>query len=123
MYGLPKDIDVSFFVGKTLNVVSFAVNVSHLNFDSEVRISIESSFQLQEKHDVEHSQMGTKQSVYLIQASSLMQLAGQSVIAATGAEDGTLSLFFERGQVLHCLDDLSGYECYNFSDGKQLWIV
>ena len=123
MYRLPKDIDVSFFVGKTLNVVSFAVNVIHLIFDGGVHINIESSFQHQQKLEVEHHQLGTMQSVYMIQASSLMQLAGHAVVTALGTEDGTLTLTFDHGHVLHCLDDTQGYECYNFTDGERLWVV
>lgn len=123
MYGLPEDIDVSFFVGKTLNVVSFAVNVIHLIFDGEVRINIESSFQHQQTHEVVSHQLGTIQSVYMIQASSLMQLAGHAVVAALGIEDGTLKLTFDHGHVLQCLDDSEGYECYNFTDGARLWVV
>ena len=123
MYGLPKDIDLSFFVGNTLNVVSFAVNVIHLNFDGGVCINIESSFQHHQQHDVELHQIGTLQSMHGIQASSLMQLAGHSVITAVGTEVGTLTLTFDHGHVLHCLDDLQGYECYNFTDGERLWVV
>lgn len=123
MYGLPRDIDVSFFVGKTLHVVSFAVNVIYLDFDSGVRISIESSFHHQQKHEVVNHQLGTMQSVYMIQTSSLMQLAGHEVVTALGTDDGTLTLTFDHGQVLQCLDDSEGYECYSFTDGEQLWVV
>jgi Family of unknown function (DUF6188) len=123
MYGLPKDIDVSFFVGKTLNVVSFAVNVVHLIFDDGISINIESSYRHQQKHEVEHHQLGTMQSVYMIEVSPIMQLAGHAVVAALGTKDGTLTLTFDHGQVLHCLDDMQGYECYNFTDGEKLWIV
>lgn len=123
MYGLPKDIDLSFFVGKTLNVVSFATNVIHLKFDGGVSISLESTFQHQQKIDVELNHAGTIQSVYLIQTSSLMQLSNHAVDSATGTEDGRLTLVFDNGHVLHCLDDQEGYECYNFTDGERLWIV
>ena len=123
MYGLPKDIDLSFFVGKTLNVVSFATNVIHLDFDGGVKISLESSFQHQQKSDVEHTQIGTIQSVYLIQTSSLMQLANHTVVSAIGTEDGTLTLTFDHGHVLKCLDAPNGYESYNFTDGERTWIV
>src|SRR5262245_9846338 len=123
MYRLPKNIDLSFFVGKTLNSVAFAVNVIHLIFDDGVRVNIESTFQYQQKHEQDHHLLGTMQSVYKIQSSGLMQLAGQIVVAASGTEDGTLSLIFENGHMLHCFDDLEGYECYNFTDGKQLWVV
>ena len=123
MYGLPKDLDLSFFIGKTLNSVAFAVNVIHLNFDDGVSINLESSFQHLHELDVANRQLGTIQSVYLIQLSSLMQLAGKAVVAAAGKEDGKLKLTFDNGHVLYCRDDTEGYECYNFTDGQRLWIV
>jgi len=123
MYGLPNGIDLSFFVGKTLNVVSFATNVIHFKFDGGVGINLESSFQHQQKIDVEQNQIGTIQSVYLIQTSSLIQLANHTVVSAIGTDDGTLTLTFDHGHVLKCLDPSRDYESYNFTDGKQLWIV
>jgi hypothetical protein len=123
MYGLSKDLDLSFFVGKTLNLVSFATNVLFLDFDGGVRINLESTFQHQQQIDAELNRVGTIQSVYLIQASSLMQLANHAVVSATATDDGTLVLVFDHGHVLHCLADQQGYECYNFTDGKQTWIV
>lgn len=123
MYGLPNDIDLSFFVGQTLNMVSFAVNMIHFNFDEGIGITVQSTFQHQQKFDVESNLVGTFQSVHKIQNSSLMRLAGNVVASASAGDDGTLSITFDNGDVLHCFDDDKGYECYNFTDGKKLWIV
>ena len=52
-----------------------------------------------------------------------MQLAGHSVVSATGIEDGTLTLTFDNGHVLQCLDDKLNFECFSFTDGEKVWIV
>jgi hypothetical protein len=123
MNGLPKDIDLTFFVGKTLNSVRFAVNVIDFSFDEKISITLESSYQHQQSFEAEHDLVGTIQSVYLIPTSSLMQLAGHTVISATGTEDGTLTLTFDHGQVLHLLDSSKAYESYQFTDGEHFWVV
>jgi Family of unknown function (DUF6188) len=122
MYGLPKELDLSFFVGKTLESITFGINVIHLSFDCGVQISLESSYQQQRKSEVGH-RVGLIQSVFKCQNSSLMQFLEQSVVSAVAGDDGTLSLTFDNGDVLHCIEDPGPYERYNFTDGKRLWIV
>lgn len=123
MYGLPKEIDPSFFVGKILNVVSFTSNTINLIFDDKVAITLYSSYQQQSKFDVEHHLLGSAQSVFKIQSSSLMQFCGHAVISAVANEDGTLALTFDDGNVMNCIEDPGPYECYEFTDGQNTWIV
>jgi hypothetical protein len=121
MYGLSKELDLSFFVGKTLSSITFGINIIHFGFDGGVSISLESSYQHQRKSDA--NQIGTVQSVFKCQNSSLMQFLEHSVVSAAAGEDGTLSLTFDHGDVLSFLENPGPYECYEFTDGKNAWIV
>jgi hypothetical protein len=123
MYGLSKDLDLSFFVGKTLNSVSFSLNTIYFGFDGNVSIDLSSSYQHQQKADIECQQSGTIQAVFKCPNSSLMQLLEHSVILATAGDDGSLSLTFDNGDVLKCIETPGPYECYEFSDGKNAWVV
>ena len=122
MYGLPKDLDLSFFVAKRLDQVSFAQSVIHLLFDDKVSVTLMCSFQHQRNQDIEQHRLGVIQSVPVTH-STLMQLVGRSVVSATGDDEGTLSLVFDDGQVLRCLENRSPYESYNFTDGEHLYVV
>jgi hypothetical protein len=44
MYGLPKDFDGGFLVGRTLEMVCFSENQMALHFGAEISITIESAF-------------------------------------------------------------------------------
>jgi hypothetical protein len=123
MYGLSKDLDLSFFVGKTLSSITFASNIIHFYFDKGVSISLESSYQHQQKCDVDCHRIGTVQSVIKCQNSSLMQLLEHSVVSAVAGDEGTLSLTFDNGDVLGFIENPGPYECYEFTDGENAWVV
>jgi hypothetical protein len=114
MYKLPKDFDGKFFVGKTLENVSFSENTVFFGFGEHVSVTVMSSLQHQYASESEQSDI---QHVPLTE-SKLMQLPGSSVIKVKGDEDGTLTLFFNSGHILRIFDDLPNYESYSFSDGK-----
>ena len=122
MYGLPKDLDLSFFVGKRLDTVTFAEFVIHFNFDNKVRITLESEFQHQLDQDVKRGHVGVVQSVPVTH-STLMQLVGHSVVSAAAEEEGTLALVFDDGQVLRCFEQDVPYESCQFSDGTNNYVV
>jgi hypothetical protein len=122
MYGLPKDLDLSFFVGKRLDQVSFAQYVIFFFFDDKISITLESSFQHQTRQEVENLRLGVMQSVPVTH-STLMQLVGHSVVSVSADDEGTLNLTFDDGQVLGCIEHRSPYESYNFTDGEHLYIV
>ncbi len=122
MYGLSKDLDLSFFVGKRLDTVTFAEFVIHFNFDDKVWITLESEFQHQLDQDVKHDHVGVVQSVPVTH-STLMRLVGHSVVSAAAEVGGTLALVFDDGQVLRCFELDVPYESYQFSDGTDDYVV
>jgi Family of unknown function (DUF6188) len=122
MYGLPEDLDLSFFVGKRLDTIAFAEFVIHFNFEGNVSVTLESSFQHQRRLDVEKNWFGVQQSLPVAH-SGLMQLVGRSVVSAVGDKEGTLTLSFDDGQVLCFFEHRSPSESYEFTDGEHYFIV
>jgi hypothetical protein len=124
MYGLSRDLDLSFFVGKRLNFVTFSVNTISFGFDDRVSITLESSYQHQQPGDIKNHAIGCVQSVPA-RDSGLMSLIDRIVVAATANEEesGTLSLVFDDGQVLKCFEKPVPYESYSFTDGEQEYVV
>jgi len=122
MYGLPEGLDLSFFVGKALSDISFAISDIHFAFEGKVWITLLSSFQHQQKADVENYRIGVMQSLPVTQ-STLMSLLELKVTDVHGDEKGTLSLTFSDGQVLRFFDDNTAYEAYSFTDGEREYFV
>jgi len=119
MYGLPVDFTGAFFVGRTLESITFSENAVILAFDGRVSVSVESSLRHQFAAD---NGQGTVQSLPLSE-SKLMQLLGRSVTKAEGDRDGTLTLLFDNEHVLYVFDDQAQYESYLINDGEHEIVV
>jgi hypothetical protein len=111
MYGLPRDFDASFLVGREVEVVCFAQYNVYLHFDGKISITIESAFSYKTDQVVD-VQVPLKE-------SNLTELPGASVVAARGDEDGTLTLVFNNGQTLKVYEDDKHYECYHIAHGEK----
>jgi hypothetical protein len=113
MYGLPADFDGAFFTGRVVEEVSFTTSSIVISFDQRVAITIESAFE----HVVD-AMPGQSQIVYVpVCESKLMALIGLPVRATEAKQDGTLTLFFDGGQILRCIDDKPNYESYIIRNG------
>jgi hypothetical protein len=111
MYGLPKDFDGSFLVGRTLEMVCFSQYQVYLHFDEKIIITVASAFSYKTDLVVDVP----------VQESNLMELVGSSVLAASGEVNGTLSLLFNTGQALKIYDTSKQYESYAIAhDGKEI---
>lgn len=108
MYGLPPDFDPSIFIGRELQQVSFTANTVHLAFDTDIAITLESTFEFQLDKRTEV----VKQSPP-VQVSSLMSLIGRQVCSASSNSDGTIILEFAGGGAFTCIDDSKQYESYH----------
>jgi uncharacterized protein DUF6188 len=106
MYGLPENFDASVFVGRRLEQVSFTANTLRLLFDEEVAITLEASF-------IHRQQGREKKEAVPPQSSELMKLLGRTVRRAEGRRDGTLTLEFDEGEAIVCLDDSPQYESFH----------
>jgi len=117
MYGLPPDIDLSFFVGRELNQVAVGAYNIQLNFDGPVLSpGVQSLLSLSVQSRVEHNakeiveEWEGDESMPLA-AASLLGLIGLSVVSVQGDQDGTLTLEFSNGDVVRVFDT-EGYEAY-----------
>jgi hypothetical protein len=111
MYKLPLDFDGKFFIGKTLECISFAAYSVYFSFEDDITVTVESSLQ----HLVD-SEGGIKQSIPLSE-SRLMQLVGHAATQVLADADGTLEIIFDNGQSLKVFDDFANYESYAIKHG------
>ena len=114
MHGLPKDFDTSIFVGKALNLVCFAVNLTSFHFEREIRITSEGSlgYSLSPKD---------KDVVYQIpmKDGAIVELVGHAVSKAIVEGSGGLRLRFDNGHSLVFYDDKQNYESYHIQLGDK----
>lgn len=119
MYGLPRDIDLSFFCEKELIQVSVGLYDVQLHFHDSVSLSVQSR--------IEHTSKGIltfweQEETPPISASSLLTLLSSHVVSAHGIPDGTLILQFSNGDIVKVFDS-EGYEAYQINNKGQHIIV
>jgi Family of unknown function (DUF6188) len=115
MYGLPKDFTGDFFIGRTLEAVTFTVNTVHLRFDNEVSVTVLSSLQ----HVTSSEDELRDPQLVPLSNSRVMELLGQRVRDAVAVDFGTLRLIFENDQTLSIFDDSTYYESYSIQCGAK----
>ncbi|QOJ00933.1 MAG: hypothetical protein HRU70_10670 [Phycisphaeraceae bacterium] len=113
MYGLPKDFDGSFLVGRSLEMVCFNQNQVYLHFDADITICIESAYSYKTEQVIDVP----------ARESNLMDLLGSAISAAQGDANGTLSLRFNNGDALKVYDTTKQYESYRIKYGDNTIIV
>jgi hypothetical protein len=118
MYGLPRDVSLGFFEGKTLLQACFGAHDLILNFDGDVSITVTSSIGwaspdglIQQYDDFCHG------------APPVLDLLNQPVTAAAAVDAGTLRLQFADGSRLYVYDDSKEYESYTITNGDQMIVV
>jgi hypothetical protein len=115
MYAIPEDFDVTIFVGKTLEQVSFTTNTLTFSFDDDVGIAVES-----EVWHAGHDDQGDRwleRSPIPVKQSKLMYLLGSSIASVAVDGRATLVLQFANGHTLRCVEDTDQYECYHLRIG------
>jgi hypothetical protein len=123
MYGLPPNIDLSFLKGQTLVQVCFGEHSVVLNFSAgtsglPVSISVQSAVELSLPEGGQHRWEDFRQG-----AGFLMALISNTVAAATGTTDGTVTLEFNEGGVLRLYDNSKHYESYSIRHGEKIIVV
>ena len=118
MYGLPKDINLGFFSGKTLLQACFGFCDLILNFDGAVSVTVTSSI-----GTVDSSGRVQQHDDFRQVAAAVLVLLNQSVLSAEGNEAGTLTLQFDGGGMLAIYDDSRYYESYTIRNGEQMIVV
>ena len=119
MYGLREDINLKFFIGRTLENVNFGIAIVQLLFDEETGISVEMHLEHQSKETL--SVWDGDQHIAAV--ASLVHLIGCTITNIETQTDGTLTLVFSNGDVVTLYDDTSLYQAYHIWHGDDPMIV
>jgi Family of unknown function (DUF6188) len=120
MYGLKKEMDLSFLNGREL--IQIAVGLYHISFrfDEDVAISVEGEFRYfnGQAEWIWKSEQGAAQI-----AAKTMSLLGTTIERFESHEDGTLTLMFSNGHRLTIVDSSKEYESYDITRPGQTIVV
>ena len=118
MYGLPPDLDLSFWSGTTLDQVCVGQNDIQLHFSlPAVSLMARTSYRVT---------TGTGSTVYENSprgVSHLIELLGMTVTRALDNGQGTLRIEFGESITVEVFDEDPNYECYQVEHDGQLIIV
>jgi hypothetical protein len=120
VYGLSKDIDLSFLIGRELRQVAIGLYQIIFGFDEEVRISVESEFKFfdGQRESIWKPRVGAPQI-----AAQTLCLLGDRVDRYEARADGTLSLAFTNGCRLTVLDSSKEFQSYDITRPGQTIVV
>ncbi len=118
MYGLPLDVDLSFFHERTLLQVCFGAHDLRLRFDGDVSVSVEAAIGCGEPAGAI-----LKYDSFRDAATTLLTFLNQTVHAAEGNVSGTLTLRFKNGAAIAVFDDSVNYESYTINYEDKLIVV
>lgn len=112
MYGLTKDVDLSFLNGREVIQVAIGVYQIIFAFDEDVRISIYFQFSY---FDGRSESTWQPEPGFAQIAARTVALLGATVQTFEGQEDGTLTLMFSNGHRLTIPDSSKEYESYDIT--------
>ncbi len=118
MYGLPPDIDLSFFAGQKLIQVCVGFHDLILHFDEGVSATITSAVGCRNRHE-----MSCRFEEFPVAASAVAGFLNKVVKCARGDTDGTLTIEFEGDEWLEMYDDSEQFESYVIKHGDREIVV
>ena len=118
MYGLPKDINLDFFLNKQLINISIGYHSLILNFDDYLSITVSSAIKC-----IDPNGLSLKGEDFRNMASTLAFQLTHTVVSVEGKEDGTLKLAFDNGRIIEIYDDSEMYESYVIKNDEQIIVV
>jgi hypothetical protein len=113
MYGLPKDIDLSFFVGQQLLQICLGEYQVLLNFD-DVSVNM---------NNAEYSFRGTRREAGGATGGDLVSLLGKTCTAAVRVGEGDLRLEFGEEVVVFHDSNAPYYESYTINNVDGVIVV
>ena len=120
MYGLKKEIDLSFLAGRELIQLAIGVYQVQFGFDEDVRISVESEFRY---FDGQAELIWRPEPGSSSIAARAVALLGLQIESFGSNIDGTLTLAFSNQHRLTILDSSKAYESYDITRPGQTIIV
>jgi hypothetical protein len=118
MYGLPKAIDLGFFLSRSIVQVCVGENDLVLHFDGSLRISVTSGVGCLAPDGEFRDFTDFREA-----APSLFALLNKAVVSWEATEDGRLTLKFDGGGRLAIYDDSAQFESYVITNGSQVIVV
>ncbi len=120
MYGLSKDLDLSFLNGRQVEQVAIGAYQVIFGFDEDVRISAYIQFRYFDGQEewIWKPEAGAAQI-----AARTVALLGSTIQSFEAQENGTLSLVFSNDQRLTILDSSKEYESYDITRPGQTIVV
>jgi len=112
MYGLKKEIDLSFLTGRELIQLAIGIYQVQFGFDEDVRISVESEFRYFDRQAewIWRPEPGSSSI-----AARAVALLGATIESFGSNIDGTLTLAFSNQHRLTILDSSKEYESYDIT--------
>jgi Family of unknown function (DUF6188) len=120
MYGLKKELDLSFLTGRALIQLAIGVYQVQFGFDEDVRISVESEFRY---FDGQAEWIWRPEPGASSIAARAVALLGATIESFGSNIDGTLTLAFSNQHRLTILDSFKEYESYDITRPCQTIIV
>lgn len=120
MYGLKKEIDLSFLAGRELIQVAIGICQIQFGFDEDISISVESEFRC---FDGQAEWIWRPEPGSASIAARAVALLGATITGFESNENGTLAVSFSNGHRLTTLDSSSEYESYVITRPGQTIIV
>jgi|SRR5208283_4060627 len=112
MYGLRKNLDLSFLNGRQVEQVAIGAYQIIFAFDEDVRISVYFQFSY---FDGQAESIWQPEPGFAQIAARTVALLGATIQTFEGQEDGTLTLMFSNGHRLTIPDSSKEYESYDIT--------
>jgi hypothetical protein len=110
MYGLKREVDLTFLRGREVVQLAIGMHQVIFNFDEDISISIEGAFEYSS-----HASCSVWRPGAPLIAAATVNLLTTRVEAVDGHEDGTLDLKFSNGDRLLIRDTSREYESFQIS--------
>lgn len=120
MFGLPRDIDLTFLKDKEVQQICIGLYQVIFYLHLETSISVESKFSYQPR-DSESPEVWVEGCPVI--AWHLPRLLGSSIIDVQVLAKGTLRLKFSNGDELLIYDENDKYESYQITCGQRTIII
>jgi Family of unknown function (DUF6188) len=120
LYGLRKDIDLSFLAGREVGQVAIGVYQVQFGFDEDVVISVQSQFVY---FDGQQEWIWKPEPGAAHIAARTVSLLAATIQSFEGQENGALFLVFSNGHRLSIFDSSKDYESYDITRPGQTIIV
>ena len=112
MYGLKKEIDLSFLTRRELIQVAIGSFQVQFHFDEDVAVSVEAEFRYFDGHD---EWIWAQEPSSPQVAARTVALLGATITTLESNENGTLVLKFSNGHRLTIVDSFKEYESYDIT--------